>query len=94
MPLGEIKPRELSEKEKKWRKGWMRWEGHELKDMIPTLRHMSREEYLAWTYTIDPRLALILATEPQFRDILAYQKNKRWYHEVKDWLWRKRYGNC
>lgn len=93
MPLGEIKPRELSVQEQEWRKGWMRWEGREFKDMLPTLRHMSREEYRAWTLTIDPRSALILSTEPVFRDVLAYQQSKRWYHEVRDWMWRKVYGN-
>lgn len=94
MPLGEIKPRKLSELEQAWRKGWLRWEGHEYKEMVPYLNHMSRDEYRAWTLTIDPRSALILSTEPVFRDILAYQQHKRWYHEVRDWGWRKFHGYC
>lgn len=85
MPLGEIKPRELTKKEIKWRKGWKRWEGHELKDMLPTMRRMSQEEYRAFVYgCLDPRTALLIATEPGFREVLEYQLTKRWYHEWRD----------
>lgn len=89
MPLGDIKPRELTKQEIKWRKGWMRWEGHELKDMLPIMRRMSQEEYRSFVYGhLDPRTALILATAPGFREVREYQLTKRWYHEWRDTLCR------
>lgn len=92
MPLGKIELRELTPTEQTWRAGWLKWEGHEVKDMVPTLWHMSRDEYISWLYAIDPRTALVLCNEPGFREIREYQLKKRWYHEVRDRIWRKFYG--
>jgi hypothetical protein len=94
MPLGDIKPRELTPEEMCWRD---RWEGFgclSAEDNLAILWRMSRKEFFAFVYAMDPRSALILSTEPGYRDVFAYQRSKRWYHEIFDFVRRKFNGDC
>jgi hypothetical protein len=89
MPLGEIKPLQLTANEiYRLDRLSLLW----YPDHADQLKHLSREDFLTWIYMIDPRSALIMAGYQEFRDILVYQKTKRWYHELRDKVWRKFYG--
>jgi hypothetical protein len=61
-------------------------------DHADQLKHLSQEDFYCWLYMIDPRAALIMAGEPEFREIMVYQKNKRWYQALRDKVWRRFYG--
>jgi hypothetical protein len=80
MPLGAIKPRALSAEEKRW---LARWETLEFPKDIPRLYLMSRREYFAFMYALDPRLALLMSTEPGYREVLAYQRDKSLIQEIR-----------
>lgn len=89
MPLGEIKPRELTAEEKAW---VTKWEKLEFPQDIPQLHIMSRKEFFAFMYAIDPHLALVLSTEPGYREVLAYQRDKTFVQELRDYVRRRVYG--
>lgn len=86
MPLGEIKVRTLTPEETRWRERWVKLEFP--KD-IPQLWRMSRKEYFAFMYALDPRMALVLSQEPKYREVLEYQRDKNILQELKDYVWRK-----
>lgn len=88
MPLGEIKVRTLTAEEARWRYKWLELQ---FPRDIPQLWRMSRKEYFAFIYALDPRLALILSQEPGYREVLAYQRDKGLLQEFRDYVWRKLY---
>jgi hypothetical protein len=89
MPLGEIKPLPLTATElfRLDRLSVLVYPGN-----FNLLRHLSRKDFLSWIYMQEPRTALILASDPVFRETMARQGGKRWYHEVVDYVWRKFHG--
>lgn len=89
MPLGEIKPRELTLEETRWHESWKKFDGKDINVLIPELYRMSRKEYFAFMYYLDPRLALVMSQEPNFKEILEYQRDKSLWQEFKDYVRRK-----
>lgn len=89
MPLGEIKPRELTPEETRWQARWKAYEGKDIDVLIPDLYRMGRKEYFAFMYFIDPRLALIMSQEPRFKEILEYQRDKSLWHLFMDYVREK-----
>lgn len=86
MPLGEIKPRELSAREKY------------LATLVfpknaDVIWHLSRSDFRKWLIGLNPRDALLLTCLPDGHKLVHYQQMKPWYHEVRDWAWRKGYGD-
>jgi hypothetical protein len=88
MPLGDIKIRTLSAEEARWRNKWLELQ---FPRDIPQLWRMSRKEYFAFMYALDPRMALIMSQEPGYREVLAYQRDKGFLQEFRDYVWRKLY---
>lgn len=89
MPLGEIKPRELTPEETRWRSHWAQFEGREVFSLEAELKVMSKKEYFAFMYFIDPRLALVMSQDPNMKLVLEYQRDKSFLQEFRDYLWRK-----
>lgn len=90
MPLGKIELRTLSPEEKAVydRLGTLKYPEH-----IDLIRHLSGEEFRVLLYAMNPQLALKLADERDFREVMEYQASKRWYHELRDYVWRKQHGS-
>lgn len=88
MPLGELKYRVLTAEEARWR---FKWRTFQFPRDIPQLWRMSRREYFAFMYALDPRVALVWSTEPVHRDILAYQRDKSFLQEFRDYVRRRLY---
>jgi hypothetical protein len=88
MPLGNIRLRVVTPEEAYWAERWMKFEGREIRELFPVFRRMSKREFMAFLYSRHPRQALVWAGEPEMRDIIAYQREKRFYHEWRDALCR------
>lgn len=93
MPLGEIKPRELTPEETRWHKRWATFEGKNIDNLIPEMYQMTRKEYFAFMYWLEPRLALVMSQEPRFKEILEYQRDKSLWLLFKDYIRGKFNGN-
>lgn len=89
MPLGEIKPREFTPEETRWREHWATFNGKEITNLIPAMYQMTRREYFAFMYWLEPRLALIMSQEPHFKEILEYQRDKSLWLRFIDYVREK-----
>lgn len=57
------------------------------------IKHLSREDFRAWMYGLEPRDAMLLSC--QDGELAKIQKRKRNFAlRCADWLWRWRHGYC
>jgi hypothetical protein len=85
MPLGEIRPLELTKDQKVYRDylAHLSYPAH-----AAWIYHLPKTVFFDWLYGLNPRDALLLSVDPGFRETMVHQKTKTWPVEVYDALWR------